>query len=424
MIDAQVQMDVSTGRGAVEIGEDRWERTGAADELRVALLGVVLQAAAARNTAIRAEIFEPGAGERRWLLISPTGEVTPTSAPLAAVPLEPSHEDQQGADDPRPLPAVELPAPPPLRAAPPTSASDSVEPIPQSPESLVEDRFASLDLEVHQRGEVSGAARHLPRCVRILVANNKGESGKTPVAVMIAQAFAAARRTNDVALIDLDPTGNLSSRVGVPPTEGRLPDVAAAIEQRGTARWEDTLSLLAWEPASRVWVINSRGIAKTKAPVASHITPAQFRSVLDALEAEIRVVVIDAGNNDRDAVFLEAAAMADQLVVPVKWDVPTVSVGARGVLSTLWDEGLTDLATGAIAVGSFPPHRRPNKRQEARLRAEFVRLGHSVVDIPVDPHIDARTAISWLSLKPATRAAATKLANLIGDRAAGRMRPQ
>lgn len=431
MIKARVSVNPAAGNGSVEIGTTKWVATGPVERLRVELVGVLVDEAARRGEPLLAEISEEGDRDGRWLLVQPTGEVAPASRPTTATDgsvgdsvESPEYDEQTGSTDADDLSATERPASPPTRVAPKPLAGGVVEPIPQpAPAPPAEDYLGGLDLVSAATATVRGAARQLPRCVVVLVANNKGESGKTPVAVLIAQAFATTRG-GDVAIVDLDPTGNLSARVGVDPAQGRLPDVVAAIDAEPAMSWASVLNQLAWEPTARLWVVTSRGVAKSKSPVASAITAAQFLRLVAALQTGIRVLVVDAGNNDQDEVFLAAASIADQLVVPVKWDVPTVSVGARGVLATLYEVGMTDLALGAIAVGTYPPNRQPNRRQARRLRAEFDRLGHAIVDIPVDRHIDARTAISWQALKPTTRTAAMTLANMIGDRVAARMRPR
>jgi MinD-like ATPase involved in chromosome partitioning or flagellar assembly len=253
----------------------------------------------------------------------------------------------------------------------------------------------------------------------VLVANVKGESGKTPLAVLLGQAFGSFR-PGDVAVLDLDPTGNLAARAGTGRSTPTLPNLVEAAEQ--ASEWSDVTRLLAWHPESRMWVVGARDPEGTQQVGAGHLPAGALTAAVTALAKGVRVIILDAGNNERDAIFREAAALADQLVVPVRWDVPTVRDGAGVLLRSLYATGYQDLATQAIIVGTYPLLRRPARRQEHRFRAEFQRMGHRITDLPSDSHIDARTGIVWASLRAQTRRAALSLAEQVAAREPGERR--
>lgn len=253
-------------------------------------------------------------------------------------------------------------------------------------------------------------AQPLGRPLVVLVANTKGESGKTPLAVLLGQAFGSLR-PGDVCVVDLDPTGNLAARAGTGRSTPSVPGLVAGATR--AQEWSDVTKLLAWHPDSRMWVVAARDPESPEVDGSGHLAAGALATVITALAKGVRVIILDAGNNERDVVFREAAALADQLVVPVRWDVPTVRDGAGVLLRSLYAQGHQKLATEALIVGTYPFMRRPNRGQEQRFRAEFERMGHQVIDMPSDGHIDQRSGIVWGKLRRRTQAAALGLADNI-----------
>lgn len=365
--------------GTVRIGDaEPISVPGVGEELRDALLQEVTSWAVRNSKPIHVVAAAADAGDRAEFMVSSTGELE-----VIPVALDDDASEEQPDDD---------------AAAAPRRAYD----------------FGD-DEELH----TSPLAEPLGEPLIVLVANVKGESGKTPLAVLLGQAFGSLR-PGDVAVLDLDPTGNLAARAGTGRSTPTLPNMVEAAED--TADWSHITRLLAWHPESRMWVVAARDPEGTQQVGVGHLPPGALTVAVNALAKGVRVVILDAGNNERDAIFREAAALADQLVVPVRWDVPTVRDGAGVLLRSLYATGYQDLATQAIIVGTYPLLRRPGRRQEQRFRAEFQRMGHRIADVPSDPHIDERTGIVWARLRARTRKAALALAQQVSARQAGERR--
>lgn len=377
---ALIEAEVILGEagGTVRIGDtETISVSGTGEQLRDELLQQVTAWAAAHAQEIHVVAVAADAGDRAEFLVTSQGELH--VVPVAVDDAESEH----GAEE---------------RVAAPRRAYDFGDDEEPAPAPL---------------------AVPLGEPLIVLVANVKGESGKTPLAVLLGQAFGSLR-PGDVCVLDLDPTGNLASRAG---TGRSTPTIPNLVEESDRAtEWSDVTRLLAWHPDSRMWVVGARDPEGTQQVDTGHLAPGAVSAAVRALAKGVRVIILDAGNNERDSTFREAAALADQLVVPVRWDVPTVRDGAGVLLRSLYATGHQDLATQAIVVGTYPLLRRPSRRQEQRFRAEFERMGHRIMDVPADGHIDQRSAITWARLRERTRRAAIALAERVSVRVPGERR--
>lgn len=373
--DAEVIL--SEDHGTLHIDREVINLNGAGDELRAELLQRVTNWARTHGRAVRVRATGPDDQDTAEFLISAAGELQ--LLPTAVVDAGVTTVDQGQAVA---QPAVVEPAP----ARRPWDFGD-------------DEALATV-----------ATAQPLGRPLVVLVANTKGESGKTPLAVLLGQAFGSLR-PGDVCVVDLDPTGNLAARAGTGRSTPTVPGLVAGAMK--AQEWSDVTKLLAWHPDSRMWVVAARDPESPEDDGSGHLAAGALAAVIAALAKGVRVIILDAGNNERDVVFREAAALADQLVVPVRWDVPTVRDGAGVLLRSLYAQGHQKLATEALIVGTYPLMRRPNRGQEHRFRAEFERMGHQVTDVPSDGHIDQRSGIVWAKLRRRTQAAALGLADSI-----------
>lgn len=248
--------------------------------------------------------------------------------------------------------------------------------------------------------------------VMYMVANRKGEAGKTPVAVLLAAAF-ATKRPNDVVLVDLNPVGNLALRT-VQTTSATVSDMVTALKGLDRLPYASDLDgLMNWQPegfhaipSRDSLVIQAEGDEPTLAP---RLTRHDFDLLTRALQANSHVIGLDAGNNDSDEAWQRASELANVLVIPVKWDPPTCNLAGL-MLEDLVKMGRSDLVRSAIIVPTWGPTEVIDKKRAKSFEAYFRSKGHRVMPIPPDPHLAGKGVITWARLKPATRDAALALA--------------
>ncbi len=251
------------------------------------------------------------------------------------------------------------------------------------------------------------------RQLTYLVANRKGQAGKTPVAVLLAAAF-ATKRPNDVVLVDLNPVGNLALRT-VQSSTATVSDLVAALKgaHQGFPDVVDLDELMQWQPEGYFTVPSRDSLVIQQEGDEPVLAPRLSRHDVDLLAAALtkrrHVVGLDGGNNDADEAWQRAADLADVLVVPVKWDPPTCTLAGQ-MLDELAELGRSDLSRTAIIVPTWSPAETADKGRARSYEAHFRSAGHRVMPIPPDPHLVGKGIITWARLKPATRHAALALA--------------
>ena len=251
----------------------------------------------------------------------------------------------------------------------------------------------------------------------IMVANTKGESGKTPLALTMAAAFSECRG-GGVGFMDNDPTGSSAQRIQPPRGHSfTLDDVVDQLDwlERSGASRNDLLRFMRFQADGNFYglVARTRATRRTSAGdvemSAPTITREQFRRVWTLLQANFQPVILDAGNNDADDPWRAALEVTDQLVVPVRWAADHCSAATQMLLG-LAESGYEHLAESAIIVSTWPPKELVDKQRMRSYSDQFKAWGNPILHLPPDPHIDSRTVIDWSRLLPATRAAAIHIA--------------
>lgn len=253
----------------------------------------------------------------------------------------------------------------------------------------------------------------------VLVANTKGGSGKTPLAVMLAAAFGQVGGKQPV-LIDNNPTGNLARRVNqMPPSALTIDDLAVNLEElendpnriRDYLVWQaDSYHVLPARPRKLIELPDG-----TQALDRPTISQEEAAGVWNFCSQVSRLLIVDSGNNDADDAWRGMLPYADQLVVPVRWS-SDFCKAAFEMLRTLEATGYGQLARNAIIVQTAPNDAYSKKR--SRWAENFNRVGLEVVGVPADPHLALNKNIVWDMLKQNTRDAVCELAANISARLA------
>lgn len=265
----------------------------------------------------------------------------------------------------------------------------------------VKDGAASVYLKSITTPATDFALEYIPKKPFLyLVANPKGGSGKTPLAIGLASAFGHLYGAS--VLLDLDPTGNLAGRAGFD-TSFSTPNLSA-LAAAGT----DISSGLAWLSENKFFASGARTSIYDKDSPSKVVPPClsdlETQKLLTVLQAQYPIIGCDAGNNDADLAFLAAGALANQLIIPIKFDKPSC-VKAGELLNSLYEIGFQSLVRNAIIVASYSYLERPYRSDVKAFRNQFEKVGNEVFIVPSDRHISSGGVISWAKLRKKTQAA-------------------
>lgn len=238
-----------------------------------------------------------------------------------------------------------------------------------------------------------------PRPLTIVVATPKGGAGKTPTTVGLASAFGLARGGGVVAWDNNELRGTLADRT-FSAHRNTVVDLLARQEDllRKDARVADIQAMLNYQANGQFWVLGSSQQA------GQQITEENFQTVREILARFFPVVVIDTGNNEVAANWLEAVHNADVVLLPVKWRKDNILSAAR-MLETLTEQG-RDVVSRCVVVGTNGPGELMPSVQAAV--ADWFRP-LPIVEVPTDAHIAEGAEIDWQRLQPATQRAYQRL---------------
>ena len=267
-------------------------------------------------------------------------------------------------------------------------------------------------------GSLTGAAQPkrilgLPSEVTTAVVNTKGGAGKTTIAILVAAAAAQLAGHHDIAVVDVNPSGNLRRRTQHAAT-GNVVDLADAIQQgRIGDSQRDLDPWISWQPTGWWFTITAPpGTRTTDGTPIRPLTGQNVDALVDVLHRTCRLLIIDTGNNAGDDIWQHAINHAMPILVPIQWD-PDTLTRAQEMLTDLEAAGQTRLRDRVILVGTHSPWQHTTTRSKKTTAEALTAAGWAVNEIPADPHIAAGGIIEWTQLAARTRRAATTLVERI-----------
>lgn len=284
-----------------------------------------------------------------------------------------------------------------------------------APESVQETRERLL-------AELARVAVPVGTVKNILIANPKGESGKSTTALTIAAAL-GVHTGSPSALFDNNPTGNLAERIEDVDQRYTLDDVVANLEvlEDPATQLNAIATFMRYQRTGRFMVLTSRARAVHRVDDGSDdgsvvwadptLSADVFARVHHLLTRAFQTIVIDSGNNDADLQFRGAVEVASQLVIPLKWSQDSCDKAAR-LLASLDTAGYSDLADSAIILATHGPGVQMDPERQRTYTRQFEEWGNRVLSLPSDRALvltrDQR--FNWAALAQPTKDAAAALA--------------
>lgn len=244
----------------------------------------------------------------------------------------------------------------------------------------------------------------LERPLTVVVAQNRGEAGKTVTTIGLGSALSAARGGGVVAWDNNEAPGNLADRV----------------ERRTAASMRDLLESAGYfaHPNSNLVELertlqhqSTSGLqilASDPLTVRDSIDANEFTTILRVLLKYFRMVLVDTGNSARAENWRAAVSVADVLVVPLKMRSDHL-VPAGRMLRDL-EESDPELADRVVlAVSCGPDDRHVTAEDRESIFTEFNLARYPLVEIPTDHAINTARTLRWGDLGKATQAAYQRL---------------
>lgn len=311
-------------------------------------------------------------------------------------------DEWEKATAPEPEPSTQTstsPSPQPQQPAPQPGQPlfRDPAPAPGSIDSLFGQSFGTAQTQIAALPEVT-----------VVTANTKGGAGKTPVAIAVVAAAAELAGHNDLALVDVNPSGNLAEHtVKSSPSNIIALAAAAANPEFGKTR-SDLDPFINWQPGGWITVTCPHSIVSNDGGLISDLTDTDVRNVVRALRHHCRFLLFDTGNNAKDPAWQSVVRNADKILVPVQWDPDTV-IEAQRMITDMAAAGHQRLKERIIFIGTHSPAQRPERKRAKQYRQALTTSGWRVMDLPPDRHIAAGGIIEWKKLSKRTRAAATSI---------------
>lgn len=248
--------------------------------------------------------------------------------------------------------------------------------------------------------------------ITVATANTKGGAAKTTIAILVALAAAELAGHNDIALVDINPSGNLGEHTHRS-AQGTIIDLAQAATSDSFGRSpRDLTPFINWQPGGWLTVTCPVSIVSNDGGLITDLSEDDIANVTRALKTSCRMLVFDTGNNAKDPAWQAAIQRAHRILVPLQWD-PDTLVEAQKMITNMNAVGHSALKERIIFVGTYGPGQKPDRKREKQYCQALTGSGWTVMDIPPDRHIASKGIIQWGLLNPKTRTAALALVRAI-----------
>lgn len=242
------------------------------------------------------------------------------------------------------------------------------------------------------------------RPVTFVVAQSRGEAGKTVTTFGLGNALASARGGGVVALDNNEAPGDLADRVE------RTTDLGLRDLLEHADYFINDPSALGVE-LERVLQHQSTGFLEVLAsdPIGGPaITATEFATIHAVLRKYFRFIVIDTGNSTRSANWQAAISMADVILVPIKLR-PDHIVPAAKMIQGLRESGEDVDSRVLLVVSCGPDDRHISPDEQTKLFSDLHLTGLPLMSVPTDPVLNRGPLLRWASLRQTTRQAYAKL---------------
>lgn len=252
-------------------------------------------------------------------------------------------------------------------------------------------------------------SQHWPGPRTIAVLNGKGGAGKTPTTALLSGTFARAGGSGVLAWDSNVTRGTLGWRTESGPHDATVLDLLPRTEQLLTpgARAADLAAVVHHQTIDKYDVLRSNPLLLS---TEQKLTPDQLDAVHAVAAKYYRLIFMDSGNDEGDALWLRMIDHADQIVVATTTRADHAEAG-RLLLNALADrdEHSARLADQAVVLVSQADR---EEADAASIAQGFDALARAVVTVPYDPAMRQQ----WLrvdNLAPATQRAYLRAAAAI-----------
>lgn len=216
----------------------------------------------------------------------------------------------------------------------------------------------------------------------IAIANGKGGAGKTPTAVLLSAIYARQGGAGVLAWDCNNTRGTLGWRTEQGPHDATVLDLLphATDLLSPAARSADLAAFIHHQTGDRFDVLRSNPLLLS---TEQKLTPDQLDEVHTVAAKYYRMIIMDSGNDEGDALWLRMIDHTDQLVVPTSTRTDHAEA-ARLLLDALHsrDEHSAHLADNAVVIVSQAER---EEKAATDIAAAFAGMVAEVVTIPYDP---------------------------------------